>query len=79
MFKARQTSLNRNVSLKMILAGVFASEEDLKRFYRDAEAAALLEADLDHWRDSASYSVPKYKMQRIDLPLPVISIVCFAS
>ncbi|MBM3994589.1 MAG: serine/threonine protein kinase [Planctomycetes bacterium] len=43
VWKARQTSLNRNVALKMIRTGALASAEEVERFLREAEAAANLQ------------------------------------
>ena len=43
VYKARQTNLDRTVALKTILAGQFATECDVERFYTEAKAAANLQ------------------------------------
>jgi outer membrane protein assembly factor BamB len=43
VYKANQTKLNRQVALKMILAGGHASDDERRRFFTEAEAVARLQ------------------------------------
>src|SRR5437870_4831461 len=42
VWRAKQTSLNRVVALKMIRGGILATPEEVRRFHAEAEAAANL-------------------------------------
>ncbi|MCU0708534.1 MAG: serine/threonine protein kinase, partial [Pirellula sp.] len=57
VYRARQTTLNRIVALKMILSAEFASSEEVERFYSEAQAAALL----DHPGIVPIYEVGEYE------------------
>jgi WD40 repeat protein len=59
VYRARQVSLNRSVALKMIRAGLWAGDDEVRRFRNEAEAIA----NLDHPRIVTIHEVGQYQGQ----------------
>lgn len=59
VYRARQLSLNREVALKMILAGELAGPEALRMFQREAHAAA----NLHHPNIVPVYEIGEHELQ----------------
>src|SRR5262249_58452118 len=57
VYKAKQLSLNRLVALKMIRAGLWAGEDEVRRFRNEAEAVA----NLDHPRIVTIHEVGQFE------------------
>ncbi|MEZ6092339.1 MAG: serine/threonine-protein kinase [Pirellulaceae bacterium] len=64
VYRARHIDLNREVAVKLIGSGVLASDEELRRFRQEAEAAAQLRHpniipiyDVGNWQGQAYFSM----------------------
>jgi hypothetical protein len=64
VYRARQVRLNRSVALKMIRAGIWADDDEVRRFRNEAEAIA----NLDHPGIVTIHEVGQYQGQHYFFP-----------
>ena len=60
VYRARDTTLDRDVAIKVLPAGALASEDDRARFYREAKAAG----GLNHPNIAAVYGIDEAEIGR---------------
>ncbi|MEO7413136.1 MAG: protein kinase [Opitutaceae bacterium] len=72
VYKARQTTLNRIVALKVVVGGAYSSESLLRRFQAEAEAAASLQHpgivaihEFGEWDNQPYYAMEYIKGQNL--------------
>jgi serine/threonine protein kinase len=68
VYKARQTALKRIVALKMVLAGMHAGPDELKRFRREAEAIARIQHPniVQIYEVGTQEELPFFSMEYVD-------------
>jgi serine/threonine-protein kinase len=68
VYKARQGKLNRIVALKMVLAGAHAGQDQLARFYTEAEAVAHLQQPniVQIYEVSEHEGLPYFSLEYVD-------------
>lgn len=70
VYKARDLGLNRLVAIKMILAGAYAGQSQIRRFKTEAEAVAQLQ----HPNIVQIYEISQWRSESMGPPVPFFSL-----